>query len=123
MSSFFFFSSRRRHTRYIGDWSSDVCSSDLGNTTIGFVATAVNRDLDTPALNMLGSAAYTGGVDFFHRWGHNTYTLAASLGGSYIRGDTTALNAAQQSSSRYYQRPDAKSFHYDSLRTSLAGTT
>src|SRR5436189_3205442 len=26
---FFFFSSRRRHTRYIGDWSSEVCSSDL----------------------------------------------------------------------------------------------
>src|SRR5437763_5105361 len=26
---FFFFSSRRRHTRYIGDWSSDACSSDL----------------------------------------------------------------------------------------------
>src|SRR5437762_3602756 len=25
----FFFSSRRRHTRYIDDWSSDVCSSDL----------------------------------------------------------------------------------------------
>src|SRR5436189_5153094 len=25
----FFFSSRRRHTIYIGDWSSDVCSSDL----------------------------------------------------------------------------------------------
>src|SRR5256885_5087809 len=27
--SFFFFSSRRRHTRLQGDWSSDVCSSDL----------------------------------------------------------------------------------------------
>src|SRR3712207_6164739 len=27
--SFFFFSSRRRHTRYWRDWSSDVCSSDL----------------------------------------------------------------------------------------------
>src|SRR5713226_9824727 len=27
---FFFFSSRRRHTRWTGDWSSDVCSSDLG---------------------------------------------------------------------------------------------
>src|SRR5437867_10777114 len=26
---FFFFSSRRRHTRSYGDWSSDVCSSDL----------------------------------------------------------------------------------------------
>src|SRR6266850_8442735 len=30
---FFFFSSRRRHTRLQGDWSSDVCSSDL--TTFG----------------------------------------------------------------------------------------
>src|SRR5256885_8833610 len=32
----FFFSSRRRHTRLQGDWSSDVCSSDLGG---GFVLT------------------------------------------------------------------------------------
>src|SRR5256885_6172835 len=29
MFFFFFFSSRRRHTRLQGDWSSDVCSSDL----------------------------------------------------------------------------------------------
>src|SRR3989338_2162898 len=27
----FFFASRRRHTRWNCDWSSDVCSSDLGN--------------------------------------------------------------------------------------------
>src|SRR3712207_7485865 len=32
-SSLFFFSSRRRHTRYWRDWSSDVCSSDLAGTT------------------------------------------------------------------------------------------
>src|SRR6266487_6910248 len=30
MRWWFFFSSRRRHTRWTGDWSSDVCSSDLG---------------------------------------------------------------------------------------------
>src|SRR6267154_1582364 len=30
MFFFFFFSSRRRHTIWTGDWSSDVCSSDLG---------------------------------------------------------------------------------------------
>src|SRR2546426_11932482 len=30
---FFFFSSRRRHTRLQGDWSSDVCSSDLHGKT------------------------------------------------------------------------------------------
>src|SRR5437762_7430334 len=29
-----FFSSRRRHTRYIGDWSSDVCYSDLNQVNI-----------------------------------------------------------------------------------------
>src|SRR6266511_3803051 len=28
--SFFFYPSRRRHTRFSRDWSSDVCSSDLG---------------------------------------------------------------------------------------------
>src|SRR6266487_2943333 len=40
----FFFSSRRRHTRWTGDWSSDVCSSDLsvvaatGRTPMGLYA-------------------------------------------------------------------------------------
>src|SRR5256886_13837552 len=32
---FFFFSSRRRHTRFDCDWSSDVCSSDLGLSSHG----------------------------------------------------------------------------------------
>src|SRR5256885_10693943 len=32
----FFFSSRRRHTRLQGDWSSDVCSSDLYRSTAFF---------------------------------------------------------------------------------------
>src|SRR3712207_9397436 len=36
MLDVFFFSSRRRHTRYWRDWSSDVCSSDLGaSPTLG----------------------------------------------------------------------------------------
>src|SRR2546430_5719700 len=30
----FFFSSRRRHTRFDCDWSSDVCSSDLKNSKL-----------------------------------------------------------------------------------------
>src|SRR5256885_8158776 len=35
----FFFSSRRRHTRLQGDWSSDVCSSDLwGGRTVALFA-------------------------------------------------------------------------------------
>src|SRR2546430_10750105 len=34
---FFFFSSRRRHTRFDCDWSSDVCSSDLAGSAAGTV--------------------------------------------------------------------------------------
>src|SRR5437867_6201390 len=36
---FFFFSSRRRHTRSYGDWSSDVCSSDLVRRVQDFLRT------------------------------------------------------------------------------------
>src|SRR3989449_9570884 len=35
---FFFFSSRRRHTRCSRDWSSDVCSSDLGRADLAAAA-------------------------------------------------------------------------------------
>src|SRR5699024_12049489 len=40
---FFFFSSRRRHTRSKRDWSSDVCSSDLG----GFFAESLPTTCST----------------------------------------------------------------------------
>src|SRR2546426_8583450 len=43
----FFFSSRRRHTRLQGDWSSDVCSSDLRQDEAGGLLPA----LDEPALD------------------------------------------------------------------------
>src|SRR6266699_3717560 len=45
---FFFFSSRRRHTRCGRDWSSDVCSSDLrfGSLEVGKVADLVLYDGD-----------------------------------------------------------------------------
>src|SRR5437762_12733304 len=39
----FFFSSRRRHTRYIGDWSSDVCSSDLGCSSGDFIRASLSE--------------------------------------------------------------------------------
>src|SRR5258707_1453969 len=37
---FFFFSSRRRHTRYWRDWSSDVCSSDLRRFSAGWMGSS-----------------------------------------------------------------------------------
>lgn len=92
-----------------------------GTTTLGFLATAMQRDLDRPSMNFLNSAAYAGAMDFTHRWQNRTYTLAGSIGGSYIRGDTRAIESAQRSSARYFQRPDAERLHYDPERTSLGG--
>src|SRR5256886_5896419 len=43
----FFFSSRRRHTRFDCDWSSDVCSSDLNK--LGFTLLGVNVEPDSQA--------------------------------------------------------------------------
>src|SRR3712207_7208166 len=49
---FFFFSSRRRHTRYWRDWSSDVCSSDLTTRTSSF-ALAVLSHVGLPGAILL----------------------------------------------------------------------
>src|SRR5207245_4191316 len=44
---FFFFSSRRRHTRCYRDWSSDVCSSDLGSRSNASASTVSGPRLTT----------------------------------------------------------------------------
>src|SRR5438046_10377746 len=45
--SLFFFSSRRRHTRLVSDWSSDVCSSDLdANYSIDNLIDCIENDRD-----------------------------------------------------------------------------
>src|SRR5690242_21550599 len=51
---FFFFSSRRRHTRLTCDWSSDVCSSDLGDP---LPHTRVRHDWDESDRAVRGGAA------------------------------------------------------------------
>src|SRR5437762_7137136 len=56
----FFVSSRRRHTRYIGDWSSDVCSSDLftSATVIGTTPfTAFSVAMPSPSTIEIGRAS------------------------------------------------------------------
>src|SRR3712207_8687151 len=58
----FFFSSRRRHTRYWRDWSSDVCSSDLVDQLSSFAdeVTRVAREVGTEGV--LGGQADVKGV-------------------------------------------------------------
>jgi hypothetical protein len=92
-----------------------------GADRLGFIGTAVNRSIDAAALDFLRTSAYVGGVDFGHRFAGNAYNLTGSLVASRIGGDTTAIQRAQFSSARYYQRPDVKTFRYDPTATSLGG--
>src|SRR2546430_9454930 len=55
MCSFCFFSSRRRHTRFDCDWSSDVCSSDLSvaaGVLIGVAFVQRQRRLEHPLIEL-----------------------------------------------------------------------
>src|SRR2546430_11693005 len=74
---FFFFSSRRRHTRFDCDWSSDVCSSDL--TAAGFQA------LD----NNLGDSNTAVGANALlnNRRGTNNIALGSSAGTNLTTGN------------------------------------
>jgi hypothetical protein len=92
-----------------------------GASQIGFMATAVHRDLRDPDLAFLRSAAYAAGLDFSHRFARNRYSVSGSFGASHVRGDTLAIQRAQLSSARYFQRPDAGYVEYKPGRRSLGG--
>jgi len=94
-----------------------------GASTVGAMVTAVNRSLRGNDLLFLRGAAYAGGVDFSHRFKANQYSVSGSLAGSYVQGDTLAIQRAQLSSARYYQRPDADYVDYAPARTALTGWT
>src|SRR6266496_4600216 len=56
---FFFFSSRRRHTRSLRDWSSDVCSSDLGLGRSVIAISSRNADATISACGLARSEEHT----------------------------------------------------------------
>ena len=92
-------------------------------STVGMTLTGVRRDLsdDDPLAQLLNREAYSGGVDLNYRIGGGAYELSALLGFSHVRGDSTAILNVQRSSARYFQRPDADSYHLDASRTALSG--
>src|SRR3712207_9515471 len=64
---FFFFSSRRRHTRYWRDWSSDVCSSDLLLAGIDVPVLAISSTGSVPWLASAAEAVAAAVPDGRHR--------------------------------------------------------
>src|SRR5258705_12826804 len=64
---FFFFTSRRRHTRCLSDWSSDVCSSDLGGFLAEAVGPAKPTTAATPAAAPPARTRQRRGISFIRR--------------------------------------------------------
>ncbi len=94
---------------------------DKGQTILGAMVTAVNRDINAPALDFLHTAAYTAGLDFQHNWKERTWYVAGNAEFSDVKGKPISITETQTSSARYFQRPDAKYLSVDSSLTSLSG--
>lgn len=91
-----------------------------GNSTIGAILTAVNRNLDAWSSPYLASRAYVGAVDFRHRFFQKNYEISGSLDKSRVQGSRATILATQTDAVHYYQRPDA-GLPLDSSRTTLSG--
>ncbi len=91
-----------------------------GFTQFGLFGTATNRSLPEN-LQDLRSAAYTGGVNWSHRFRDDAYAIEGYLVGSHVRGSAEAIEETQRSSARYFQRPGADYVTLDPTRTSLSG--
>jgi len=92
-----------------------------GRTQLGFVGTGVHRRLAGTGMNDLPEDAFSGGVDFSHRWGNDAWLATGYALGSSVRGDAAAILALQEAPARYYQRPDADYVHLDSAARALGG--
>ncbi len=91
------------------------------NTILGAMVTSVHRSIQDPELDFLAGDALTGGVDFRHHWKNKTYYLDVKTLFSDVRGSREAILNLQESSARYYQRPDATHVTLDPTRTRLGG--
>jgi hypothetical protein len=87
---------------------------------VGVMLTSVNRRLPDE-LTSLRESAMTGGIDGYTSFRDRSWILEGSLLGSNVSGSAHAISLTQRSSSRYYQRPDAKHVELDESRTSLTG--
>src|SRR5438045_2825329 len=90
-----------------------------GESSVGFIVTAVDRNNDSWSSPFLHSSAYVAAADFRHRFPGGRYELSGSFDLSRVAGSAQAIAATQQDATHYYQMPDAMRF--DPTRTSLSG--
>jgi hypothetical protein len=92
-----------------------------GESGIGAIVTAVDRDLDATTEKYLRRSAFIAGIDGRHRFANGTYSLTGSIAASNVTGSESAIARTQRSGVHLYQRPDSD-LPYDTTRTNLSGT-
>ena len=92
-----------------------------GATSLGFIATAVNRDLDLSSEPYLHRAAYSAGVGARRRFAGRRYEVSGSFDLSRVSGTAEAIARTQRDPVHLYQRPDGP-LRFDPTRTALDGS-
>jgi len=93
-----------------------------GQSSVGAMLTATNRDLSSDALQAtLRESGYAGGIDFRHEWANRSWVLRGSFVGSRVAGDPRSISAVQQYGNHFFQRPDADHLEVDTDATSMSG--
>jgi len=110
-------------------WGVVRLQQELGASvsTVGLSLTGVRRDVGSSTEDPLGALltrdALSGGIDWNFRLKGGEYELGGYAGFSHVGGDTAVIRKVQESSTRYYQRPDVDYVALDPARTSLRGYT
>ena len=93
-----------------------------GESSVGFIGTAVNRTNDAFTAPHLHESAYVAGLNARHRFSGRRYEVAAFVAASRVAGSAEAIARTQTGSGHYYQQPgDGPTV--DSARTSLSGSS
>jgi hypothetical protein len=109
---------------FVGRLKKDLMS---GNLVLGGVVSGVARKLDDAFDPRLAQHAEMYGSDVFYTWHDRMFAFQASAAMTNVSGDRRAILLRQQSSARYFQRPDRDasdgffSNQLDSNATSLKG--
>jgi hypothetical protein len=99
-----------------------------GNLVVGGMLSGVVRNIDTTFAPRLARNAEMYGNDVVFRWDENKYSFTANAALTNVSGDRREILLRQQSSARYFQRPDRGtgwggffSSRLDTMATSLRG--
>jgi hypothetical protein len=92
---------------------------------VGFLTTAVERDLRTAELrDLLSSRAHIAGADaYWYLDSKKDWVITGKLARSWVKGSAAAIDRLQRSSQHYFQRPDAPEVSLRPGTTSMSGWT